>query len=86
MVRHFTAIVFSIAVAAVSAMVFVIYHIDIHNPGKTIEWMQAYPERYLLRSFTLAVNTSDHYASRGSLFRGWDYLCSVFYFSSCKLL
>ena len=32
--------------------------------------------------FTFAVNTSDHYASRGSLFRGWDYLCSVFYFSS----
>ncbi|MDM8149897.1 LTA synthase family protein [Priestia megaterium] len=53
----FTAIVFSIAVAAVSAMVFVIYHIDIHNPGKTIEWMQVYPERYLFTVFLLSLLT-----------------------------
>jgi hypothetical protein len=53
----FTAIVFSIAVAAVSAMVFVVYHIDIHNPGKTIEWMQAYPQSYLFTVFLLSLLT-----------------------------
>ncbi|NEU36038.1 sulfatase, partial [bacterium LRH843] len=50
-----SAFLFATFIGLVGALLFLIYHIDLHQLGKSIEWIQEYTDRYLLSSFILGL-------------------------------
>ncbi|MCA0984698.1 LTA synthase family protein [Halobacillus yeomjeoni] len=52
-----STIVFSIYVGGISAYLFLAFHIDIENIGRTTEWLQQYPQRFGFTWFILSLLT-----------------------------
>ncbi|WP_406944735.1 LTA synthase family protein [Halobacillus sp. SY10] len=55
--KIFTSLIMSVYVGLVSAFLFIAYHLGIDQIGKTTEWFQQYPDRFLFTAFLLSLIT-----------------------------
>lgn len=75
----FSSIVFSIIIGTLSVLLFLIYHIDLKEPRRAINWVQGNLEGFFLSVFLLTLLTFALILLIGEVFLGAGVACSMFF-------